>query len=91
MGVPFVVQRVMNPTSVHEHVSSIPAFTEWVKDLALPCSSAAAALICVCLYQYHTAIINITVISLGKVNITPPIFFSFFKGVWLSYVLCTSA
>ena len=35
-GVPVVVQRVTNATSIHEDAGSIPGLTEWIKDLALP-------------------------------------------------------
>ena len=31
-----VAQQVKNPTSIHEHVGSIPGLTQWVNDLALP-------------------------------------------------------
>ena len=34
--VPFVAQRVKNPTSIHEDLGSIPGFTQQIKDLALP-------------------------------------------------------
>ena len=36
LGVPLVVQWVKNPTSIHENVSLIPSFPQWVQDLALP-------------------------------------------------------
>ena len=35
MGSPNVAQQVINLTSTHEDVDSIPSLTQWVKDLAL--------------------------------------------------------
>ena len=36
LGVPFVVQRVMNPTSRHEDAGLIPGLAQWVNSLVLP-------------------------------------------------------
>ena len=39
-GIPIVAQRVKNPASIHDDAGSIPGLTQWVKDLALPCTVA---------------------------------------------------
>ena len=33
---PIIVQRLANPTSIHEDTDLIPGLAQWVKDLALP-------------------------------------------------------
>ena len=35
-GVPFMTQRLTNPTRIHEDVGSIPGLSHWVKDPVLP-------------------------------------------------------
>ena len=35
-GVPFVAQRLTDPTGNHEVAGSIPALAQWVKDPVLP-------------------------------------------------------
>ena len=37
-GVPTVAQQVKNQTSIHEHVSSIPGLTQWVKGSGIAAS-----------------------------------------------------
>ena len=36
LGLPVVVQRLKNPTSICEGAGSIPGLAQWIKDLALP-------------------------------------------------------
>ena len=36
MGVPVIAQWAMHSASIHEDGSSIPGFTQWINDLALP-------------------------------------------------------
>ena len=37
-GVPFVARQLMNPTRIHEDVSSIPVLTQWVNcGVAMSC------------------------------------------------------
>lgn len=33
--VPFLAQRVKNPTSIYENAGSIPGLAQWAKDLVL--------------------------------------------------------
>ena len=47
-GVPFVAQRLINPTRIHKDAGLIPGLARWVKDptwLWLWCRPAAVALI----------------------------------------------
>ena len=34
--VPFVAQRLANPTTIHEYVGLIPDLIQWIKDPVLP-------------------------------------------------------
>ena len=34
-GIPFLAQRLTNPTSNHEDAGSIPSLVQWVKDPAI--------------------------------------------------------
>ena len=33
-----MAQHVVNLTTIHENVASIPSFPQWVEDLVLPCA-----------------------------------------------------
>ena len=35
-GIPFVAQRLTNPTRIHDDVGSTPGLAQWVKDPVLP-------------------------------------------------------